>query len=547
MISPESPSVLVVIPARGGSKGIPRKNLRSMRGLPLIAYAINTALRSSHDATVLISSEDDEILSVGEALGAIPHRRPLELAGDAIALDAVIYDAYRAAVDRFDQDFDIVVTVQPTSPLLRTATLDRAIEALQSDPDLDTVLTAVDDTHLRWSIREGVPKPDYEARLNRQYLPKTFKETGGAFATRAAVLGPMDRIGRTVSFVEVDAQEGIDIDGPEDWALCEWHLSRREILFVVTGNAEVGLGHAHNALAVADTLTRHHVRFLVDRGSELAAQVIRARNYEVAVQSREDLADEVDGLSPDLVINDRLDTTEEYVTALKRPGRLIVNFEDLGPGATHADLVINAIYPERELHPKHYFGPRYYCPRPEFVVSNAAAARGPVREVLVTFGGTDPNNLTGRVTRLIAPIARDAGIHVRVILGLGYHHEPRIESNPDMTVLTSVANMAVHMRNADIVFTSAGRTTFEVACVGTPAIVIAQNERELTHLFATNDHGFLNLGLAGEVQDGEIVRAFTRLVADASERQRMQERMTAVDLKGGQDRVRSLIEGLLGT
>ncbi len=116
-----------------------------------------------------------------------------------------------------------------------------------------------------------------------------------------------------------------------------------------------------------------------------------------------------------------------------------------------------------------------------------------------------------------------------------------------MTVLTSVANMAVHMRSADIVFTSAGRTTFEVACVGTPSIVIAQNERELTHLFATNDHGFLTLGLAPDVEDAQIVDAFERLVGDATERRRMQKSMTAIDLKGGQDRVRSLIEGLLST
>jgi spore coat polysaccharide biosynthesis predicted glycosyltransferase SpsG len=235
------------------------------------------------------------------------------------------------------------------------------------------------------------------------------------------------------------------------------------------------------------------------------------------------------------------------MTAVKRPGRLVVNFEDLGPGATHADLVINAIYPERELHPRHYFGPRYYCPRPEFVVSRAALVRDPVREVLVTFGGTDPNNLTDRVVQLIAPIARSRGIHIRVILGLGYHHQPQVDADDGISVMTSVANMAVHMRNADIVFTSAGRTTFEVACVGTPAIVIAQNERELTHLFATNDHGFVNLGLARDVADAQIVDALESLLSDSNARQTMQERMTAVDLKGGQDRVRSLIEGLLST
>ena len=208
------PSVLVVIPARGGSKGIPRKNLRSMRGRPLIAYAIEAALRSTYLPTVLLTSEDDEILSVGEALGAVPHRRPGELAGDAVALDAVIHDAYRGAVSRFAREFDVVVTIQPTSPLLRPATLDRAVGTLLADPGLDTVLTAVEDTHLRWTITDDVPTPAYEARLNRQYLPKTFKETGGAFATRSAVLSPSDRIGRNVGLSWSTPRKGSTSMGP---------------------------------------------------------------------------------------------------------------------------------------------------------------------------------------------------------------------------------------------------------------------------------------------------------------------------------------------
>ena len=91
----------MVIPARGGSKGIPRKNLRSLHGRPLIAYAIETALRSSFQPVVVLTSEDDEILSVGEPrsvrclIGA-----PAELAGDDVTLDGVVFDAYQSAVAR---------------------------------------------------------------------------------------------------------------------------------------------------------------------------------------------------------------------------------------------------------------------------------------------------------------------------------------------------------------------------------------------------------------------------------------------------------------
>ncbi len=478
-----------MVPARGGSKGIPRKNLRSLHGRPLIAYAIETALRSSYRPLVVLTSDDDEILSVGEALGATPHHRPSELAGDDVTLDGVVYEAYRAAVERSGTAFDVVVTMQPTSPLLTTGTLDRAVAQLLEHPDLDSVLSATDDTHLRWTQHGRTFAPAYTARLNRQQLPPMYRETGGIFASRASVLTPADRIGSRIDLILVDGGEAIDIDGAEDWALCEWHLGRRDILFVLTGDEIVGLGHAHNALAVADTLTRHRIRFLVDRGSELARATIAARNYEVHVQRREHLEDDVNELAPDLVINDLLDTTAAYIDALRASGRLVVNFEDLGPGAAHADLVINAIYPERERLPNHYFGDRYYCARPEFMVTETPPVRETVTEVLITFGGVDPNNLSDRVVRAIALIAREAGVHIAVILGLGYRHAVDGWPGDVVTVHRAVSNMAAHMRKADLVFTSAGRTTFEIACVGTPAIVIAQNERELTHLFATEENG----------------------------------------------------------
>jgi CMP-N-acetylneuraminic acid synthetase/spore coat polysaccharide biosynthesis predicted glycosyltransferase SpsG len=544
---PQARSVLIVIPARGGSKGIPRKNLRSLHGKPLVAYPIETARQSAFNPAILLTSEDAEILSVAEQLGAIPHQRPSELSGDAVTLDAVVHDAWVGATRALGRAFEIVVTLQPTSPLIRPETVDRAIAALLDDPTLDTVLTVVDDTHLRWAGHAGRIVPEYEARLNRQYLPKTYRETGGIFATRSRALSPTDRIGKQVSILVIDGPEGIDIDGVDDWALCEWHLGRRDVLFVVAGNDRIGLGHAHNALAVADALTRHRIRFLVEKGSDLAARTIAARNYEVVEQTLDRLEDDVAALNPNIVINDRLDTSEGYVRALKQGGRLVVNFEDLGPGARLADLVINAIYPEVEALPNHYFGHRFYCPRPEFVVAIPTPVRDRVRSVLITFGGTDPNNLTERVLRLITPAARDANIGIQVILGLGYGHDLADTDTEGVSILRSVGNMATHLRDADVVITSAGRTTFEIACVGTPAIVLAQNDRELTHLFATGHHGFLNLGLASDVRDEAIVAAFEGLIASADRRREMQGLMTVESLNGGLERVRHLIEALATT
>jgi spore coat polysaccharide biosynthesis predicted glycosyltransferase SpsG len=101
------------------------------------------------------------------------------------------------------------------------------------------------------------------------------------------------------------------------------------------------------------------------------------------------------------------------------------------------------------------------------------------------------------------------------------------------------------MAEADIVFTSAGRTTYEVASLGVPCIVLAQNERELTHFFADERNGFAHLGLGADADAAIILDAFTRLAGDAGRRRAMSERMLRTDLRGGRDRVAGLVRQVL--
>jgi spore coat polysaccharide biosynthesis predicted glycosyltransferase SpsG len=291
---------------------------------------------------------------------------------------------------------------------------------------------------------------------------------------------------------------------------------------------------------------RHSLSFLVDRRSELAARTIEAHHYHVHRQRSDDLVADILELAPDVVVNDRLDTAEQDMARLKEQGLTLINFEDLGPGAQLADLVINAIYPEREALPRHYFGARYFCARPEFLLTEPRPVAERVEQVLVTFGGTDENDLTRRVLEAIGPACRERGIAIEVVLGRGYRHTADGGAFADARVLRSVATMSDHLRAADVVFTSAGRTVFEVALVGTPAIVLAQNERELTHFFASEEHGFVNLGRGVEASPERIREAFLRLVEDAEERRHRQARMLANELRSGTARVVRLIERTIG-
>lgn len=539
------PSVLIVIPARGGSKGIPRKNLRALAGRPLISYAIETAKHSSFNPVVCVSSEDEEILAIARKLGAVTHQRNPEIAVDETTLDPVIHAAYAWCRQELGREFEIIATMQPTSPLLSVATLDSGLQLLLGNSDLDTVISARDDTHLAWRLEGERFVPDYKERLNRQYLAQKFRETGGLLATRYTVITPTNRIGPHVELLLLNARESIDIDSFEDWSLCEYHLKRKRMLFVVSGYPEIGLGHVYNTLLIANDILDHEIIFLVDSKSDLAYSKIAERNYTVFQQQHDDIIDDIKHLTPDIVINDRLATSTDYIEVLKELGLTVINFEDMGDGAALADLVINAIYPEEDVRENQYSGYEYFCLRDEFILTDPTPFSAEVRTVLLTFGGVDPNNYTLKVLESIYDYCEQHKILIEVIAGFGYDRYDSLSCFPNVRIFRDVNRISDHMAAADIAFTSAGRTVFEVASVGTPAIVLAQNERELTHTFASEEHGFVNLGMGTALDQHDILTAFRSLVESNATRNAMFERLSRLDLSQGRRNVILLINSVL--
>ena len=538
-------NILAIIPARGGSKGIPRKNLRLLNGKPLIYYSIKNALDSKYITDVYVSSDDDEILTLAKKFGAKIHKRENNLADDKTTLDPVIYRAYEYAQEKENKKYDLIITLQPTSPLLKINSIDLAIEKMIEDLTIDTIISAKNDTHLSWKYVNGKYVPNYEKRVNRQYLTPIFTETGGFLITRNTIITENNRIGKNVELYELNSPESIDIDTYEDWNLCEYYLKRKKILFVVTGNEIVGLGHVYNTLLLANDILEHEILFLVDKNSKLAFDKINSKNYNVLMQENENIIDDIKKINPDVVINDILDTTEEYIKSLKSLNYKVINFEDLGSGAKYADLVINAIYPEKEKLQRHYFGADYFLLRDEFVYSPFKEIKEEVKEILVTFGGVDPNNYTKKVLESIYGYCIENNIKINVITGFGYKKFDSLKKFEKINILKNVSNISDYMLSADIIFTSAGRTIYEVASLAVPAIVLAQNERELTHFFASENNGFLNLGLGYDVSNEEILENFKKLVENYELRKEMHYLMKSVDLRNGRKRVIKLIKDVI--
>lgn len=224
-------SVLAIIPARGGSKGVPRKNIRPLADKPLIAWTIEAARKSGYIDRLILSSEDAEIISVAQAWGCeAPFVRPAELArDDTPGIDPVLH-----ALDALP-GYDYVVLLQPTSPLRETADIDGCMARCAEDDAPACVSVSPPAQHPYWTYRidgEGRLSPLFDkAPDRRQDLPAVYALNGAVYVARTHDLRRTRDflMPGAVAFVMPDAR-ALDIDTLADLTLAECLLERKKTL-----------------------------------------------------------------------------------------------------------------------------------------------------------------------------------------------------------------------------------------------------------------------------------------------------------------------------
>jgi spore coat polysaccharide biosynthesis predicted glycosyltransferase SpsG len=207
---------------------------------------------------------------------------------------------------------------------------------------------------------------------------------------------------------------------------------------------------------------------------------------------------------------------------------------------------VNALYPiengnGRSVGPVAY-GAEYTTLRGEFFHLPPKQVLRTPRRILITFGGTDPGRLGARCARLLAG---RVPTEVRVVIGQGASDAG---FPPGVEVKRHVRSMAAEMLEADLVLTSAGRTVYEAAAVGTPVAVLAQAARDAAHAHLTYDKGVIFLGIGPLVDDEHVVGVVERLLADYELRTELSERLSrSVDPWGAArigHRIRAMLRGL---
>ncbi|MDN5328052.1 MAG: hypothetical protein PWP03_690 [Candidatus Woesearchaeota archaeon] len=526
-----SNKIVAVIPARGGSKGIPKKNLRILNNKPLIQYQIETALECKDISEIVVTSEDEDILEFCSKFPIHLRKRPKELSKDHVTLDPVIYDAITYLENKSNMRFDVVITLQPTSPLLKSETLSKAIRRF-FDVNADTLIPVIDSTHLFWKEEGNAIIPDYTKRVNRQWLPKRYKETGAFLISKRKFVKENSRFGKKIEIYALNEAEGIDIDTPFDWLVAETLLRRLKIVFVVNGNRSIGMGHIYRALTLADRFLGNEIIFVSYKNNKEANLLIRNSGYSLKIIKKKHLIPTIKQIRPNIVINDILDTNPRYIEQLKNLDLFVVNFEDLGKGSNKAHLVFNALYERTNPKENHRFGYEYVCLNERFYLYEPIHFNKNAKTLFVSFGGVDENNLTCKVLSISQELFLETSINkLIVVIGPSYIHNKELkellsnlmEFKNNIEIFKNVKNMPKLMREADIAITSNGRTVYELTVMGIPTLSISQNDRETLHLFARYHPGIKYLGIACKVNEKKILEEIKKIVNNSKIRRSMHQ------------------------
>ena len=221
-----NPFVLAVVPARGGSKGLPRKNVLPLAGRPLITHTIDAAAGAATIDQVLVNTDDDEIAAVADASRCQVVRRPDSMGSDLAKVDPLLIWSVETFELTHNQRVDVVVLLYPTAPLRRSESIDQTVRRV-TEQGCDSALTLTEDTSYLWRIADdGTAAPtNYEParRAPRQTEAwNQYRENKAVYVVgRDRLLHTKCRLGGRIGYVTMPPAESVDIDSAADLAVAE--------------------------------------------------------------------------------------------------------------------------------------------------------------------------------------------------------------------------------------------------------------------------------------------------------------------------------------
>lgn len=544
---------LCIIPARGISAGLPKKNFKKINGKPLVAHTIESAIESERIDTVVVSTESKELSEISKEHGAkVPYLRPAELSEPDVLLSEVIE---HSVSELLNQGYEItdetpLIILQPNVPFTRPEDIDSAIRQYEQNGN-HAVISVVEEQEFFWESSNNHLEPFHDKRVLRSELEPLYRETGSIYVTNRSILADGNRVGEEPSYVVTDKLSAFEVDSLIDLWLAEKIKHGPDIIFRVDGGDEIGMGHVHRCITLARELEsafQSNVTFVTDRCYSGGVKKIQSTNFDAVVADKDETFEYINSVAPDIIFIDTLDTSSKHIQQLHETSAAVINLEDLGDGADHADYVINALYERDTDKQNQFFGAEYVVVKQEFH-EHRSDVRPEVENVLLTFGGSDPSNISTRVLRELG--SAELPYQYKLVLGSDFSHDAELDDLPDaimsqVTVIRNSNHMPELMEWADVAICSGGRTAYELAATGTPALVIAHNAREAERMRDLDTFGAISfLGRADELKTESVTTELVALDQDFDRRVTMSDRATEFIDEGGLQRILDLVYDMM--
>jgi spore coat polysaccharide biosynthesis predicted glycosyltransferase SpsG/CMP-N-acetylneuraminic acid synthetase len=524
---------LILIPARAGASNISRQNLRLVNGKPLIYYVIKTALK--YTKNVYVSTDSEEIKQVSIMYGAKVIQRPKHLTKNNTKLDEIAFHALSKLEKKY---FKKCLILNPKYPLIQFSTIKKFFSLL--DKHIQTIYGY-----------EIIPHHQYK---QIHFISKDFgnitKDLNNCVVTEKIVSFNCELFLKSKIFqspfygLKLTQNEPLTLDSYHDFAILEKILSRKRILVRVEGSNEIGLGHVHNMLTILNHFRNEKILIVMNEKNKLGYKKFQEHLYNIIFFKNDlELFKIIKRFQPNLIFNDILDTTSNYMKKIKQEKLFIVNFEDLGDGRKYADLVFNPIYHSEQITSNENYGPDFACVRDEFRMWDPSPLRDISKNVVLIFGGLDSTNRTHFILTLIEKY-KLKNLKYSIIIGNGYKERKKliklivqmkkkhfnIELKENMEFLSKI------FHESDFAITSNGRTVFELGSLHIPMIVIPVNQREKTHTFVQKYDVGYTIQLENESKTHNFLNAFNNML-EYEHRKKFQNNLKQINLLYGVDRV----------
>jgi len=535
-------NLFVVIPAIKKTVAFQDDLVKKLGGISLIQRAINksTSIESNKNNICLLT-DSDEIRLIADRNNINSYWSP------GLVLDGKEGNKFIISyLQKLQIDCKYILVLSPYVPLLSVEKIFDAINALIKSQC--NVLKPI--KKVKHNINLGQNLSLYE-------MPFNTKNNLISIESSAFTIFESSLLNKNSSSIKLSfhhwlvSDDLLEIESYHDWWVCEKLLNRKRILFRVIGDKKIGMGHIYRSLSLAHEISDHEILFVCDESNAVAVNKLAGYDYWLGIYEKDEIVNQIIDLKPDLLVNDILDTTLEDILPFKKKGIKVINFEDLGEGATLSDLTINELYDRPRFNGLNIlWGSKYFFLRDEFNDAKENVYTNKVNSILISFGGTDQHNLTLTIYRSIKDICKLNKIKIHIVTGPGYidfeslKNEVSIDNLVELTNATGV--ISSFMEKSQIAIVSNGRTVYELAQMNIPAIVISQHEREYNHDFSVESNGFIDLGIYRDnISEIEVANILMKLIKDNTYRKMLISNMQKISFRENKKKVIRIMNNLI--